>query len=395
MLQDPERLTLNRRQTLGLVGVLLLAFAASLGMAFNVDAIAVSYAVSNGRAGFVASTEMASIACGTLFFARLIGRFPARRVYALGVPVIIGCNLLSVLMPSVLLLALTRVPAGIALGAVVATVMATAGRSDRPEQTFGYINAAVGLMGIVVALVLPRAMGLGSLLPQSWSISAIDGLYVVYAIAGVLALLFITSTPSPVAQTNANQGGNAIAIRHWVSMVGLGVLFFGHGLLAVFFVRIGRDALLDPAQIGYVFMAAGVVGVIAPLVAGHLATRLPALWLTIALCLTLLLLLPVLGLASSPLPFILSAPLYAAIPTALMPIFLGAAANVEPTGRLTAAHPAFIMIGGALAPVLGGVLSDSGGFIFNAQAAAVCIILGFLLMRPVLQQADGYRNKLT
>ena len=60
------RIEFTAVQTVALTAVLLLAFAASLGMAFNVDAIVLSFSVTNFQAGLVASTELGAIAAGNL-----------------------------------------------------------------------------------------------------------------------------------------------------------------------------------------------------------------------------------------------------------------------------------------------------------------------------------------
>ena len=392
----PIQLHLSLRDLVSLTGLLLFAFGASLGMAFNIDAIALSFEVSNARAGSVASAEMASIAAGTLLLAPYTARVQVHRLYLATVGVITLCNLLSLLAPSVFWLTCLRVPAGLALGALVATVMSTAGRSDRPEHTFGIINAAVGLMGIVVALVLPRALGLGERLPAAWNLSAVDGLYATYTLAALIALCFLRSTPRPppLPHSGGQSGSTSLPARYWLALLGLGALFFGHGLLGVFLVRIGREAQLSPAAIGYVLMVAGAVGVVAPLVSGYVGARFASVWTIAALVLALLLLVPILGGVHTPLAFIASAPLFAGLPIAVMPVFLGAAATVEPTGRIAGAHPAFIMIGGALAPLAGGLLSDAGGFRINAAAAAVCLVLGYLAMLSVLRESDAARRRL-
>ena len=132
-----RRIELTPLQLVALTGVMLLAFAASLGMAFNIDAIALSFEVNNTLAGLVASVEMAAIAAGNLTFARLAPRMNVWRIYLVAVLTVVGLNLASVLAPDTSWLIACRAPAGFALGAVVATVMGTAGRSSKPESTFG------------------------------------------------------------------------------------------------------------------------------------------------------------------------------------------------------------------------------------------------------------------
>lgn len=178
-IETQERLVLTPLQVTSLSLVLLLSFAASLGMAFNLDAIVVSFNTTDTVAGLVASAEMGSIAAGTLLIIRLSGRIDPHRVFFAGAVTIVAFNVVSVIAPDVLWLGLSRLPAGFALGAVSATVMQTAGRSHRPEMTFGLITASIGVMGMFIAFVLPRALNMRLVLPAVHQWSQLDGLYIV------------------------------------------------------------------------------------------------------------------------------------------------------------------------------------------------------------------------
>ena len=90
----PLQIRLSTRELFSLTGVLLLAFSASLGMPFNIDAIALSFGVTNTTAGLVASVEMAAIAAGNLTFARLSSRLSAQRIYITGVIAVVSLNFL-------------------------------------------------------------------------------------------------------------------------------------------------------------------------------------------------------------------------------------------------------------------------------------------------------------
>lgn len=205
------QLRLSAAHLVCLTGVMLLGFASSLGMPFNIDAIVLSFDSSNATAGLVASLEMAAIAAGNLFFARFSRQLPSKRVYAAALTVILSLNLVATLVPSTTWLMFCRIPAGFALGAVVATVMMTAGRSDRPEQTFGFINAMVGVMGMIMAFVLPRALGLHQILPSTIAGSEVDGLFLVYALCSLCALPFILGTPQPSLWTSGHAARDDLA----------------------------------------------------------------------------------------------------------------------------------------------------------------------------------------
>jgi predicted MFS family arabinose efflux permease len=90
--------------------------------------------------------------------------------------------------------------------------------------------------------------------------------------------------------------------------------------------------------------------------------------------------------------FFVSAPIFMALPAAIIPIFLGAMARLDPLGGLAAAHQAFLMVGGALAAFTGGVLSDLGGYQLNGLGVAVFVVVGVVLAQPGLARADHLRH---
>ena len=287
-----------------------------------------------------------------------------------------------------------RAPAGFALGAVVATVMTTAGRSYKPESTFGVINSMVGVMGIFIAFVLPRALELHLLLPDITDWSEVDGLYLVYALCSTFAFLFIPGTPQtePVALAD-DTGERPKLMIGWLGLVGLGIIFFGHGTLALFMVKIGRAVPLSPEEIGYVFMAGSLVGVGLPLLAGYIGTRMNALAPVAVILMLVIVAAVLLASADTPMKFFVVAPLFAILPVAIMPIFLGCLSRVDPTGSLAGSHAAFVLIGGATAPFAGGALSDLGGFTLNGWFVVGCVLIGAALIYPVIRRADSLRSQ--
>lgn len=380
-------------QSVALTAVLLLAFAASLGMAFNVDAFVLSFQATNFQAGLVASTEMGAIAAGNLLLGRTAPRLNAHRVYLFGVLAIVLFNLLSLFTGSVWELLVLRAPAGFALGAVVATVMTTAARSATPELTFGVINSLVGVMGLALAFVLPRALHAHLLVnevsPGFLAWNELDGLYAVYVLCSLLALAFIRSTPrlKPLPPPDPAAAAPSKGVG-WLALFGLGVIFFGHGTLGLFLVRVGREIPLAGETIGYVLMTGALVGIACPLLAGYIGSR-TAPGLPVAVIILILLVTGVsLSNIGTVTAFFVATPLFAALPTALMPIMLGVLSRFDPSGALAGSHPAFIMIAGAVAPFAGGAISDlSGGFAANGWFAACCFVAGFLLCRPVMARA--------
>ncbi len=368
---------------------MILAFTASLGMPFNINAIVESFDVSNRTAGLVVSLEMLAIAIGTLAIGASATRLSASRVYAIGLGIIVTLNVVSIAASGVWMLALARIPAGFALGAIVATVMATAARSDRPESTFGIINASVGAMGIVIAFVLPRALHLHDTLALPTQLS---GLYLVYLGFSICAFVFLRFVPIAPSAAPGTTDAVRLPPRRWLSLLGLGMVFFGHALLGVFIVNLGRSIELEPESVGYVLMIGSVLGVAAPLIAGYVGGRVSAFSWVATLTVLIAVFAFALASAGSTFTFFIVAPIYGVLPMALIPVFLGALSRVDPTGRLAGAHPAFVLIGGAAAPFIGGTMSDAGGYLANAFAVALCALIGTLLMWVDLRASDTLRR---
>ncbi len=380
---------------MALTALMLLSFSALIAMPFNISGIVGSFEISNAAAGLVATVEMAAVALSSLLFSQLAPRLRPRTVYATALSVIVLTNLATILAPSVEVLYLTRACAGAAAGAVVATVMSIAGRSTTPETTFGVINSCVGVMGMVLALLLPQALK-WHLMSGDMAMRPADGLYLVYLGFALLAMVFIRLAPVPPPVPVARADAPAIRplpIYGWLALLGLGILFFGHALLAVFIVEVGLAVPLSAEVIGVVFLFGSAFGVVAPLAAGWLGTRYRAAIPVTLILLAIIVFGLLLASASTPWQFYLVGPFYAMMPIALMPFTLGALSRVDPTGRLAGAHPAFVMLGSAAAPLSGGAIRDfSGDFIANGWVMVLCVIVGAALLARTVLSSDRLRN---
>ena len=258
-------------------------------------------------------------------------------------------------------------------------------------MTFGVINASVGAMGIVIAYVLPRSLRLHEHLPQI--ASELDGLYLTYAFMSLFAFVCLRTLPKvpPVVAARSDAVVPTIPRSGWLALLGMGLIFFGHVTLALFLVTIGRAVPLTPEVIGYVFMAGGVVGIVAPLIAGYVGGRYAATGPIFGILFVLAVFAVLLANADTPMKFYVAGPVFAMLPIAMMPIALGALARIDQSGRLTGSHPAFVLIGGAVAPFVGGAISDIGGFAASGWFAVGCISVGALLMLGAVRQSDRMR----
>lgn len=391
------RMDIGGLRLIALTCLLLLVFSAAVAMSFNIAGFVTSFDVSFTEAGTVATIELAGIAVSSLLFSQLAPKLQPRKVYLFAIGAIALMNAATIFVPNIATLFVVRGIAGLAAGSVTAMVMYTAGHSRTPEKTFGIINSFVGVLGIILSLLLPQA-GRLYLMPGAPSgFSEADGLFLVYLVAAVAALFFVRSAPVPPRAALAGEGGRSTAappLIGWLALIGMGIVFFGHGVLALYIVDVGKGVGLSPATIGFVFSIAALMGIVLPLVAGFLGAKFPATPPTMIVLVIVAIFAVLLGQAATPLGYFIAAPIYAFAPIAMMPILLGALVRVDPSGKLAAAHPAFVTLGGAAAPLTGGAIRDwAGNFAASGWFVAGCIVIGGLLIAAVLLKADGLRRE--
>jgi predicted MFS family arabinose efflux permease len=91
----------------------------------------------------------------------------------------------------------------------------------------------------------------------------------------------------------------------------------------------------------------------------------------------------------SPVTYALAVPVISIAALFLMPYIQGVLSFVDPSGKLNAGSSAFMTLGGALGPLLGGTLIARGGFATLGACAAVLFTVVFGLFRPAARAHDA------
>jgi MFS family permease len=375
----------------GIAPILRLAFilGAAIGPSIGMGIVAAGVAArfpsaSTTQIGMLATVELLSIAFGTLLGTLLVGRLGPRMLALVAIVLAIVTNGAAIFAPGIWQLMAVRVLAGVAAGMVVSVVMFLAGRSDRPHVLFGALNSSVGVLGILLSSVLPR-------LVADYDIA---GAYSVYILLSAISLAFVPMLAGR-AEPAAPQAGDAprASMGLWllVPLLGVGIVFFGHSMLAFFIYLIGIGTGVPIGTLTMVFIAISAVSVVLPILSGIYGVRLSAM-LVVGVVLT------VLGVSANvmanahALPmFIIGCALYATLPTAMMPVLLTAFARRDPTGRMTAANSAFVTFGGAIGPLVGGRIVDMGGYPMVAWFSTGCFIVGAAMLAGTMISVDRRR----
>lgn len=388
---DSGIVTLKPHQLAALLVVFMTAFSAPLTIAFNIGAIISTFDASRAAAGLVVTIEGISVSLASIVCSRLITKFHLKTLLVTGVLLVAAGNALTLLAIDIPTMAVCRILAGIGIGTVVSSVMATAARTPNPEMTFGWVSGCAGAFISILAIAVPYVILRGGL----------DGAYGLYTGLALVGLVLIAVVPNSkaVAHGVAQSGADALqsssklkANAGWIALIGLGIFFFGQAGVAAFIERIGTNSGISLATIGMVFFVGGLLTIIGPIGAGIVGSRFgstrPLALVAVFICLAVL----SIALGKDPLNFYVGVPMIMVLPAIMLPSFLGGLAVVDPTGRLAGAHPAFATMGGALGPVASGAVADAGGFGALGWFVVFVLIIGMVLMSAATMKADSLRT---
>lgn len=378
-------------QLAALLVIFMTVFAAPLTIAFNIGAIVSAFEATRTEAGLVMTAEGVAVSFASIIGSRLISKYYLKTLLVAGVLLVIAGNALTVMATDIPMMVMCRALAGLGIGTVISSIMATAARTPKPEMTFGWVNASAGAFISLLALAVPFAIIRGGL-------DGAYGLYTALAIVGLILIAVIPNNKAPTISSPAKASGDKKpagrfkANAGWIALLGLGIFFFGQAGIAAFVERIGADVGIPLAKIGTIFFFAGLLTIVGPICAGIVGARFgstkPLVLVGVFICLA------VIGIAISgeKIGFYIGVPMIMIMPAIMLPSFLGGLAVVDPTGRLAGAHPAFATMGGAMGPVIAGTISDVGGFATLGWFIVAVLIIGMTLMAAATFKADSLRS---
>ena len=263
-LSQTQKLITPRNQ-IGLIGILLCAFSAPLIMPLNIIAISQRFVdATNAQIGTIATFETLSISIASIILSRVVNKLDRKKIFITAAILVILGNILTILASTLNFVILARIFSGLGSGAIVATVVATIARGSNAQMTFAFLNSGVGVMGVLLPFCLPIII----------SSSGMYGAYSFHLFISLFIFLFISFlTLSNSYDEEQNDVSSYKGYAGWASMVGTSLIFLGHAGLFAFSARIGASLDISVVQVGYVFMAGGVLTIFGPLLAGYIGQR--------------------------------------------------------------------------------------------------------------------------
>lgn len=376
----------DRTGTLSLILAVAVGSAAShlctSAMPLQIGALVEGFQLSASDAGLVGFFQVASLAVCMIVFTHFAHRFSPFPVGLLGLAIGIAANVAIYFAPPALpALCLLGAVSGVGYGLVLATAVAAAADHPKPDQIY-----AGGNSGSVLLMV-----GLLALLPL---VSSLAG-----ARATFLGIAFILLIASPFLAGFRKRQAKAetvhlpkVRIDGGLALIVIWCLFsFGTGAIWTFAERIGNSIGLKPETIGLVLSSSVFVGLAGTGVAALLANRMSRIWML------------VLGLAGSGTcclflanatelwSFTAAAMLYWVFTMYVYIVLLGAAAILDPGGRLGTLGTGCERLAFAVGAPIGGLLVDLGSYFWIGIITAATRFVSIPLCLPPLKKAFNKR----
>jgi predicted MFS family arabinose efflux permease len=338
-----------------------------------VGTLAGGFQFGNTQAGGLVTAFLVGVVLTSIVLARIFHRVPVRwavpGAYAASAASFL---VMSLIEPSMRAFLALHVVCGIATGIALSTTHGTMGRTANPHRVWAIASAGFGVMALLFLGIAPRVI----------ADSGPSTLFLILAlIQGAAALVTGGLFPnSGFVQADVEfKAFRGLPAQVWYVIIALTLMNFVQAITFSYVERIGmaRDFGLDRVQM--LLLSLGIINLFPALIAAYLETRIKPLTVGIAGAgVQAVLSLAITTATGFPL-YALSSLFFAAIIIFTHTFLFGFLAKADPSGRAVAGTPAMTMSGSALAPFIGGFLSDTIGYpaigVMSAAVACVTVTL--------------------
>lgn len=260
---------------------------------------------------------------------------------------------------------------GVGVGLALSVTHGTVARSSRPHRLFATCGAAQGVFALVFMASVPSLM-------EARGPVLLLQIFAVVTLVGAAATLVAFPPPHPLASAQgaapAGQPARPAPIPRvvWAGVIGLALMSMVQAMSFSFLERTGADRGLAAGQVAMVLGILGVVNLFPSVLAGLLERRVDARNVLMVAPVLQALLVAMLFLSSSFLPYAVAGSLFVAMIIFAHVFGFGLLARLDTTGRVLSATPAMMMTGAAIGPAISGTLVKTSGY--PAVGIAACVI---------------------
>ncbi|EUB99989.1 major facilitator superfamily MFS_1 [Rhizobium sp. CF080] len=337
-----------------------------------VGALSGGFGLGNTHAGGLVTAFLLGIVLASLVVARVFHKVPGHMLAPAGYGASAICLFaMSQLQPDFGTFFILHALAGTATGMALSTTHGTMGRTANPLRIFAIGSAGFGVFALVFLGTAPVV------------IAHTDPAKLFVILAAIMAAAAcVTSAFFPKERAEAGTPAHAAARIPsvvWLVIFGVMLMNLVQALTFSYVERIGMARGYGAREVQLVLLSIGIVNMFPALIAAAFQGRLPPLKVGIAGAIVQALLSVMITVPSDLLLYALSSLFFAAIMIFTHTFLFGFLAKADPSARAAAATPAMTMSGSAVAPLLGGVLSDVVGYqaigLTAAMVACVTVTL--------------------
>ncbi|MGV1988214.1 MFS transporter [Agrobacterium sp. 22-221-1] len=320
-----------------------------------VGTLSAGFGFGNTQAGGLVTAFLFGVVLASLVVARVFHKVPGHVLAPVGYGASAICLFaMSQLPPTFGSFLVAHALAGMATGTALSTTHGTMGRTANPLRMFALGSAGFGVFALVFLGTAPAVVASSG--PAMFFV-------ILAAIMGAVALVTLAFFPRQQAETDTHDHvtGRIPAIV-WLVTFGVMLMNFVQALTFSYVERIGVVRGYGEDAVQMILLSIGVVNMFPALVAAVLQERLAPLKVGIAGAILQALLSVLITGSSDFLLYALPSLFFAAVMIFTHTFLFGFLAQADPSSRAAAATPAMTMSGSAIAPLLGGVLSDVIGY---------------------------------
>jgi predicted MFS family arabinose efflux permease len=377
----------SRRDPGGLFTAALAAFTVALSstnaLPLIVGSLIDGMALGEDAAGLLGSLELGAMALGTLALAPGMDRISRRGLARVACLAAAAAHVASAFADGFVSVAALRTAAGLAEGGVLAAANAAVASSLDPDRLFARVTIGGGLAAALLLAALPPVIEWGEHRGAFLALGALS-------LACLPLLRWLPGAPAREERSGdgrAIQRGLALAL-----LVGGFLLAAGEGAIWAFSERIGLRVGLSAEAIGIALGAATLVGLLGAAAAAWLgASRGRSAPIAVGVAVT--------GASCLALAYTLDPSAYVVLQLVFgvaymfsLPYLMGAAAALDPMGRVAAGLGGISLVAAAAGPGAGGLLLTWGSYPMLGWVALVGALLAIVAILPAALALDRGRT---
>jgi len=372
---------------------LLAAFSSAYGIGllamlvlpFMIGSTMSGLKLDESEAGLLGTAEFIAVMAGSLALAPFMGKIPRRTAAIIGAILAIGGNFASMFLGSFESLLMVRPIVGLGCGLTLAVGNATVASAENSEKL-------AGQMSILCVTLAAIGMKVFAYVSKTWGYSGVYAALALFmlALAGFIRWLpgHIKAEPQATPEhPHAHKG-----LLSKASLLMLAVMFIfalRDTMMWAFAERVGLATGYETDELGLLFSLQAVIGIIGPLVASVIGSRLGLRWpVLLGICLTGIVTFTILHSSNAKLPYTIGVLGIGGTYFFTLSYLTALAAELDIEGRVVAASGAFLVAGVATGPALSGFLIVRGGFALSSWVNLLMALLALVLVSVPLASIE-------